>query len=157
MKDRILVLGKGFIGNRLAKELGASVFEGRIENFHEAERKIKGYSPQIIINAIGYIGRNVDDCELDKDKALMANSFVPVILGEVALRNNIRLIHISTGCFFHYDYKKDKPIDDEENPDFFELFYSRSKIYSEQALRPLSAGSGFPWMTARIIRISWIN
>jgi 3,5-epimerase/4-reductase len=137
MKDKLLILGNGYIGSRLHEELGGELFGGKIYNFKEAEENIKKISPRIIINSIGYIGRNVDDCELNIDKTLISNSFVPIILGEIALRNNIRLVHISTGCNFHYDYKSDKPISEEKTPDFLELFYSRSKAYSEEALKPL--------------------
>jgi len=80
----------------------------------------------------------VDDCELDIDRALLANSSVPIILAEAALRRNIKLVHISSGCIFNFDYKKDKPIKEEQVPDFFALFYSRSKIYAERALEVLS-------------------
>ena len=38
-------------------------------------------------------------------------------------RNNIRFVHISTGCMFH---------DKDKAPDYFNLFYSRTKIYSTE-------------------------
>jgi 3,5-epimerase/4-reductase len=92
-----------------------------------------------MINCIGITGkRNVDDCELEKDATLMANSFVPIMLAEVALRNKVKLVHISSGCIYHYDYKKSKPIIEEEVPYYFDLFYSRSKIYSDRALEVLT-------------------
>ncbi|MDI6759157.1 MAG: sugar nucleotide-binding protein [Candidatus Omnitrophota bacterium] len=61
------------------------------------------------------MGPSVDYCDQDKDKTLMANAFVPLILAEVALRNNIKLVYISSGCIFNYDYAKDKPIDEEKS------------------------------------------
>jgi 3,5-epimerase/4-reductase len=79
----------------------------------------------------------VDDCELEKDATLLANSFVPVMLAEAALRNNIKLVHISSGCIFDFDYKKDKPIKENSRNYFFKLFYSRSKIYAENSLEAL--------------------
>jgi dTDP-4-dehydrorhamnose reductase len=148
MKNKILILGKGYIGTRLQEELGGEFFQGRVSNFKETEEAIKKIAPTLIINTIGYIGRNVDDCELDIDKTLLSNSFVPLIVAEIALRNKIRLAHISTGCIFHYDYKKDRPIEEGKEPDFFELFYSRSKIYSEQPLRMLS--EKYPILIVRI-------
>ena len=136
---KILILGKGFIGERLQRELDCSINGSMINCYSDAEKIIKKYSPKIIINCIGITGkRNVDDCELEKDATLFANSFVPVILAEVALRNNIKLVHISSGCIFNYDYKKDKPIKEESENYFFKLFYSRSKIYSERALEVLA-------------------
>ncbi len=139
MNKNILILGKGFIGERLQKEFDCRVDGSRINCFRDADNLIKKYHPKIIINCIGITGRrNVDDCELEKDAALLANSFIPVMLAEAALRNNIKLAHISSGCIFNFDYKKDKPIKEDSRDYFFKLFYSRSKIYSETALEALS-------------------
>ena len=127
----------------------ASISDKHIYSYREAEKEIKRFKPDILINCIGVTGRrSVDDCELEKDKVLLANSYLPLILAEVALRNKIRLVHISSGCVFHYDYKKDRPITEEKTPDFLELFYSRSKIYSEQALRILA--NKYPVLILRI-------
>jgi 3,5-epimerase/4-reductase len=138
--SKILVLGKGYLGEKVGQGLGASISGRYISSYAGAESEIKKFRPKIIINCIGVTGRrNVDDCELEKDKTLAANSFLPLILAEVALRNKMRLVHISSGCIFHYDYSKDSPITEEGQPDFFELFYSRTKIYSETPLKMLSA------------------
>lgn len=139
MNKKILILGKGFIGQRLQKELNCEIDGAMINCFSDAEKLIKKYNPKIIINCIGITGRrNVDDCELEKDAALLANSFVPVMLAEAALRKNIKLVHISSGCIFNFDYKKDKPIKEESQDYYFELFYSRSKIYAERVIEALS-------------------
>ncbi|MBP7216887.1 MAG: sugar nucleotide-binding protein [Candidatus Omnitrophica bacterium] len=138
MKSDVLILGKGYIGERIQERFGYPIASERITCFKDAEAVIKTHSPKVIINAIGSIGRNVDACELDKDKTLLAHSFVPIILAEVAIRNNIKLVHISSGCIFHFDYKRDKPLEETVQPDFLELFYSRSKIYSELPLERLS-------------------
>jgi 3,5-epimerase/4-reductase len=138
MKDKILILGKGFIGNRLQEGLDCELSDRRIYSYRDAEEEIRRFNPRTIINCIGHIGTNVDDCEKDLDKTLIANTFVPIILAEATLRNNIRLIHISSGCIYHYDYSKDSPIGEDKIPDFFELFYSRTKIYAEQPLSILS-------------------
>lgn len=134
----ILVLGKGFFGERLKESLGCDISDRKIYSFKDAECEIEKFNPKVIINCIGHIGRNVDDCEKDIDKTLTANTFLPLILGEAALRNKIKLVHISSGCIYHYNYSKDKPIEEEKKQDFLDLFYSRSKIYSEKALEALS-------------------
>jgi len=139
MDKNMLILGKGFIGEGLQKTLNCCLTDTFISSFSDAQKLIKKYKPKIIINCIGVTGkRNVDDCELDKDATLLANSFIPLMLAEVALRNNIKLIHISTGCIFNYDYKKDKPLKEENKNYFFDLFYSRSKIYSDAPLEALA-------------------
>ncbi len=148
MKNKILVLGRGYIGTRIYQELKCAISDEKIYSYLDAQRIIKKFKPSVIINSIGYIGRNVDDCELNIDKSLISNTFVPLILAEAALRNGIRLIHISSGCIFHFNYKKDKPIHEERTPDFFDLFYSRTKMYSEQALKILS--EKYPILIVRI-------
>lgn len=149
MNKQILILGKGFIGKRLQGEFKCRIADDFIGTLSDAERLVKKYKPKIIINCIGITGkRNVDDCEQELDATLLANSFVPVILAEVALRHNIKLVHISSGCIYHYDYKKDRPITEAKTPDFFDLFYSRTKIYSEAALNILS--SKYPILIVRI-------
>lgn len=139
INKNILILGKGFIGERLQKEFDCRIDGSMINCFSDAEKLIKKYHPKIIINCIGITGRrNVDDCELEKDATLLANSFIPVILAEICLRSNIKFVHISSGCIFNYDYKKNEPIKENSQDYFFGLFYSRSKIYAERALEALT-------------------
>ncbi len=138
MNDKVLILGKGFIGARLQEALNCNMTSRKIYSLKEIEEEVGRFKPRILINCIGYTGSNVDDCELDKDKTLTANTFVPLMLAEVAVRKQIKLVHISSGCIYDFNYKKDKPITEEKLPDFFDLYYSRSKIYSERALEILS-------------------
>ncbi len=138
MNKEVLIFGKGFIGKKLQTAFDCKITEKRINNLSDALEEVDKFNPKIIINCIGYTGKNnVDDCEKDKDKALFANTYVPIIFAEAALRKNIKLIHISSGCIYHYDYKKDNPITEEDEPDFFDLYYSRTKIYAEKALSSL--------------------
>lgn len=140
MEKNIVVLGKGYIGERIANELNCPVFAGKISAFGDAEQIIKEFNPRILINCIGYTGAsNVDDCEKDIDRTLMANSFVPLMLAEAALRHNVKLAHISSGCIYDFDYNKRLPLTENDPPDFFRLFYSRSKIYSEKPLSVMAA------------------
>ena len=139
MNKKILILGKGFIGEHLQRALKCSISGSPIVSFKDAEKIIKKHNPKVIINCIGITGRrNVDDCENDIDGTLLANSFVPVMLSEVALRHHIKFVHISSGCIFNFDYKKNNPIKEESEDYFFKLFYSRSKIYAERAIEKLS-------------------
>lgn len=139
MSEKILIFGNGFMGRRLQEFFKCDLSVSRISSLSDALAEIKKYKPKIVINCIGLTGKNsVDDCEIDKDKTLFANTFVPLILAEACLRNRIKLIHISSGCIYHYDYLRDKPIKEEKIPDFFDLYYSRTKIYAERALDALA-------------------
>jgi len=148
MKNKILVLGKGIIGTRIKEAFACDSTDSRISRFAEVQKIVKRHKPAVMVNCIGHIGKNVDYCERDKDKTLLANAFVPVMLAEAALRNNIKLVHISSGCIYHYDYTRDLPLTEEDEPDFFGLFYSRTKIYSEAALNILSRE--YPVLVLRI-------
>lgn len=139
MKNRILILGKGFIGERLRQEWRCPVSTKRIGNFADIAAAIKKYRPNVLVNCIGHTGKgNVDECELALDKTLSANTYIPILLAEAALRNNIKLVHISSGCIYHYDYSTQRPITEGLPPDYYHLYYSRSKIYAENALRDLA-------------------
>jgi dTDP-4-dehydrorhamnose reductase len=138
MGKKILILGQGYIGKKLQEELACDIFETNISTLRDAEAAVNKYDPGVLINCIGFTGRNVDECEQETEKTLTANTFVPVLLAEAAYRKNIRLVHISSGCIFDFDYAKDAPVTEERIPDYFKLFYSRTKIYSERALEALS-------------------
>ncbi|MDE2027581.1 MAG: NAD-dependent epimerase/dehydratase family protein [Candidatus Omnitrophica bacterium] len=139
MNNKILILGKGYIAQRLHKAWGCRLEGGKIRSYKDVERIYKKYKPAVIINGIGHTGkRNVDDCELDLDRTMLANTMVPIWLGELAFRRPVKLAHISSGCIYHYDYKKQKPITESLVPDYYHLYYSRTKIYSEAVLEPLS-------------------
>src|SRR5512135_2249674 len=123
MKRKILICGGGFIGKRLEAVLGAEVATDMIRCFADADRLLERHHPSILINGIGYTGeRNVDDCETDKDATLTANVFVPIWLAESAIRRGIKFMHIGSGCIYHYDYARDRPITESKTPDFFDLF-----------------------------------
>ncbi len=138
MKDKILILGKGFLGLKLQEAFRCPLSEKRIHTFLDIETEIRKFRPKVLINCIGHTGKNnVDDCERDPDKTLFSNTCVPILLADAALRNSIKLVHISSGCIYHYDYDREAPITEEKPPDFLDLYYSRTKIYAERALESL--------------------
>lgn len=134
MKKNILIMGAGYIGMKLRDEWQCTISDRIVSTLKEIETEIDTHRPDILINCIGYTGaNNVDDCELDKDGTLFANTFIPIMLAEACLRRGIKLVHISSGCIYHFDYAWD-PLPEEKRGDYFDLFYSRSKIYAEGAL-----------------------
>jgi 3,5-epimerase/4-reductase len=150
MNKKILIFGKGFIGGRLAEEMDCEISSRRINSPADAEDEIASKAPGIVINCIGYTGKkNVDDCERNTDKTFFANTFVPVMLAEAACKHGAKLVHISSGCIYKYDYKS-LPIDENAAPDFFGLTYARSKIYAEQALRSIADEYGVLILRIRI-------
>ena len=137
MNKDILIFGKGWIGTRLSKFLDCNVTTRRISTYEDIQEEIDKHKPKAIINCIGSFGKNVDDCELNKTKTITANTFVPLLMAEAALRNGIKLVHISSGCIFNYDYSVNRAIPETDQPDFFDLYYSRTKEYTEAAMMML--------------------
>jgi 3,5-epimerase/4-reductase len=151
MSKKILIFGKGFIGERLNESLSCAITDKKIYRYADLQEEIDRHKPQIIINAIGATGkRNVDDCELDFDKTITANTFVPILFAEAAFRNNLKLVHLSSGCIYHYDYKNQKPISETLPPDFYDLYYSRSKIYAELVLNEMAKRRNILTLRVRI-------
>jgi 3,5-epimerase/4-reductase len=137
--SRILILGKGFLGQRLAQRLKYPISGAWIRTLPDAQKIIKQYKPQVIINCIGYNGRrNVDDCEKDLAKTFLANTTVPLVLAEACFRANVKFVHVSSGCIFRSPGDSAPAITEKVVPDFFDLYYSRTKIYSETALAALA-------------------
>jgi dTDP-4-dehydrorhamnose reductase len=139
MNKRMLILGNGYIANKLQEKWGCPVYDKKIFSYKDAVEAYEKHSPRVLINCIGHIGKHsVDDCELDADKCILANTMVPVWLGEIAFRKPVKLVHISSGCIYHYDYGRQRPIPEDKEPDYYKLFYSRTKIYAEGMLNALS-------------------
>ena len=139
MNKKILILGRGFIGQRLKEAYNCQLFDKKIHSYQEALAVVEEFNPEVLINCIGFTGiGTVDTCEVEIERTLEANTFIPIILGEIAFRKKIKLVHISSGCIYHYDDDKQLPLKEEDKADFYDLYYSRTKIYSENILLPLS-------------------
>ncbi len=148
---QILVLGPGFLGQRISDFFGCPLSGERINSYGQVEMLIQKYRPKVLINAIGFVGRdNVDGCEHDIDKTLKSNALVPLLLAEAALRHGLKLVHISSGCIFHFDYKSQKAIAEDYPPDYYDLYYSRTKIYADNALLGLEKHGNILTLRVRI-------
>jgi len=150
VNKKVLILGNGYVGQRLHEAYGCDISEKRIDTFDDAQSIVEKHKPEVIINCIGFTGDfNVDGCEKEIQKTLHANTFVPIILAEISVRYGIKLVHISSGCIYHYDYDH-PPLVESVEPTFFDLYYSRSKIYTERALLPLVEQFGVAVARVRI-------
>jgi 3,5-epimerase/4-reductase len=135
MNKKILIIGPGFIGTRIHEGIESVLSSSMINSIQDALAELEKQKPDVLINCIGFTGgRNVDGCEDDIDATLKANTFVPLMLAEACVRRGVKFVHISSGCIYHYDYAKDTPLTEDRAPDFFELYYSRTKVYTERAL-----------------------
>ncbi len=92
-------------------------------------KAIKETQPDVIINAAAYTA--VDQCETEKEKAMLINGTAVGHLAQAAEVTNARLIHISTDYVF--DGEKEGPYTEEDNPNPISV-YGRSKLLGEQEI-----------------------
>ena len=132
MKQNILILGNGYIANRMHDINGWPICADKIKSYADLENIVKKYSPDVIISAIGFTGTpNTDACEQHIEETISANVFVPVYLAELSFRKpDIHIIHLASGCIF----KGSGPYTEDDHGDYEGLFYSRTKIYAEELL-----------------------
>jgi dTDP-4-dehydrorhamnose reductase len=137
---KILILGKGYIGNYLA------ITEEHInhEIIHISKSDLNYEDPNIfkdflekepnkfdwIINCSGYTGKpNVEACEYNKEICYHYNVTVPLYITKVANSFQIPIIHIGSGCIYD-GYSQDYTEEDLANfgaDSQFSSFYSKTK------------------------------
>lgn len=139
---KILILGKGYIGNYLAKanqdhtivhisksDLNYDDPDVFTKFIHKESKYPKSHFDWII-NCSGYTGRpNVEGCETDKENCYHYNVTVPLYITKVANRFRIPIIHIGSGCIYT-GYSK--AYDEDDFPNFgadshYSSFYSKTK------------------------------
>lgn len=133
---KCLIFGKGFFGNRFHNFLENSVLsDARINCAKDAEDEINRVEPDVVINCIGITGKpNIDWCEDHKAETLFGNVTVPLLLLEACQRTGVKLVHMSSGCIYAGD-NNGRGFSEDDEPNFFGSFYSRTKIYAEKALK----------------------
>lgn len=138
-----MILGRGFVGTKLFKylnsketteaflfsksELDYTDSSALDKNFWEDNRMGPG-PPDVVINASGYTGSpNIDAAEFDKANCWKYNVIVPKNVYEVCLKNNVSMIHVSSGCIYN-GYEKEWEESDAPN---FGLYTDDSSFYSK--------------------------
>jgi dTDP-4-dehydrorhamnose reductase len=93
-----------------------------------------------LINAAGFTGKpNVEQCEMRREETLQGNLLLPQMLSHLAAVENVRWLHISSGCIYQGD-NGGKGFTEEDEPNFsFKYnncsFYSGVKAVAETYLR----------------------
>tara|TARA_B100000497_G_C7694221_1_gene423228 strand:+ start:406 stop:1266 length:861 start_codon:yes stop_codon:yes gene_type:complete len=78
---------------------------------------INKINPDFIINCIGLL---IKDSIINPEKAIYLNSYLPILLEEIAGQNNSKLIHISTDCVF--SGKKKSPYTEDDLKDATDMY-----------------------------------
>lgn len=148
---RVLILGgNGMLGHKLVQRLktdfsvaatfrhsplqepyfeiydGVEIIDGvEALDFSSVENAIIGANPDVVLNAIGVIKQLAES--KDVVQSLTVNSILPQRLGDLAVRENFRLIHVSTDCVFDGESGNYKEAD---VPNALDL-YGQSKHWGE--------------------------
>lgn len=95
-------------------------------DFNNLENQLKDLGVETIINCIGYT--NVENCEINPEKANEVNVELPSLISKVCKSLNIKLVHISTDHLFD-----GKTISNKENSKTNPLNnYAKSKLEGEK-------------------------
>jgi len=157
--SKLIVIGNGYIGQKVKKQLSSRVDEIVVLNglkYDDPESLVEEMNRVIgneiryssgpgfkdptdkawVINCVGYTGKpNVDACEEEKEKCWNLNVTYPTLLAGYCLKQNVRLINISSGCI----YDGAKLYEEDDWPDFGldcdnSSWYSRTKHAAELSL-----------------------
>ena len=107
MKNRIVVLGNGFLGRKFAKRAFRVFGKDQFKLTPTYKRDLNSLDPyDTVINCIGK--SNTRWCEQPQnfDAALFSNGYLPGILSNYCKEHGKQFVHISTGCL--YD-RNDRP------------------------------------------------
>ena len=103
---KILIFGKGFIGQRCAdawrdEAVLSDVF---VLTKDDAAREIARVKPDVVLNAAGVRGvPNVDWCDTHQMETICGNTVLPLLLADACQDVGVYLLHIGSGCIFYGD------------------------------------------------------
>ncbi len=135
MQERILIFGNGQVGNFYKKYFNSKNIEAKIAkcdvtNKRQLEIAFDDYKPQIVINTAGKT--NLEWCDKNRLETFNVNVLGADNLADLCDKNDIYLMHFSSGCIFESmsstDYKKEGDI---PNPS---AYYAWTKVWAEQII-----------------------
>lgn len=134
---KYLIFGNGYVANKFLNYFGsdALISDRRIEDYSVVKKEIEEKKPEIVINCAGKTGRpNVDWCEDHKMETMFSNVVAPLILARVCEELSVYMVHVGSGCVYE-GYKNGEGFGEDDQPNFFGSFYSRTKASSEKLLK----------------------
>jgi|TARA_B110000495_G_scaffold200343_1_gene215391 dTDP-4-dehydrorhamnose reductase len=141
MSDKILIIGKGFLGGTIfstCQNAGIHVLGTHynkstpiidITNIHSIEKVVNQFRPDLIINCAALT--NLDQIESNPERAYAINAQGTKNIAEVSRQNKIKMIHISTDSVF--DGKKGMYSEDDIRNPINE--YAKSKKMGEDFVK----------------------
>jgi dTDP-4-dehydrorhamnose reductase len=149
MSDKILIFGKGQIGNFYqnyfsAQEILSQISQADITDPAQISSAISQYSPTVAINTAAKT--NLEWCSQNRLEAFNVNVLGADNLAHACDQNHIYFVHFSSGCIFQSQDETDvKKETDTPNP---AAFYSWTKVWSEQ-LVAFNRSSDFQYLILR--------
>ncbi|OGL64010.1 hypothetical protein A3C09_00515 [Candidatus Uhrbacteria bacterium RIFCSPHIGHO2_02_FULL_47_44] len=137
---KILIFGRGYLGNRLAEAWKdeAILSDVRITSKEDAFAEFARHQPDVVLNAAGVRGKpNVDWCEDHQLETMRGNAILPMILADACAEAGLYLLHMGSGCIFYGDSAHEDRAwkeEDHGNPD---VVYSRAKWAADLVLSTL--------------------
>lgn len=134
---KYLIFGKGYVANKFQDFLGAdaAISDVRLEDYSLVKKELASVKPEVVINCAGKTGRpNVDWCEGHKSETLFSNVTAPLILAKVCEELGLYMVHVGSGCVYE-GYKDGEGYGEDDAPNFFGSYYSRTKAWSEAMLK----------------------
>jgi 3,5-epimerase/4-reductase len=137
---KILIIGKGYMGQRCAGEWGDSAVlsDAMIETRQDAIDEIERVNPDVVFNAAGIKGKpNVDWCEDHQVETMRGNTILPMILADACAQTGKYLLHMGSGCIFYGESHHDDCAWREHDHGNPHPVYSRSKWAADLMLSTL--------------------
>lgn len=116
----------------------------------ELENIVRAHRSHLVINAAGYTGRTVDDCEINKQECYDANVVLPRTIATVCKKLSVPMLHVSSGCIF----TGAGPFSEQDTPNNVSPFYPQCKINAE---REISQVGPMVWIFRIRMPFNWHN
>lgn len=128
---KVLVVGRGWTGNKVFAELRSRDIDAKLVSHDESLREVNSLFYHWVVNCAGVTGSpNVDACELNPYDTMNGNVTFPVMLHRETVKNHSRFMHWSSGCIYQGDINSV-----DAAPNFSGSIYSISKGVSDAYLK----------------------
>ncbi len=133
--QKILIFGDGQLGTLYRDFFNSNNYQAEISKADitkegEIQKAIAEFKPDIIINTAAKT--NTDWCEENKIEAFKVNTLGADNVAKICLKNNIHLIHMSSGCIF--ESINGQPVFTEEDSPVPVAFYSQTKAWGDELI-----------------------
>lgn len=137
---KVLIFGNGWLGNKFHNYFeGSDITSTNITDFEAVKKEIQKHKPDWVMNCAGKTGRpHIDWCEEHKSETYASNVVGPFVLARACEEIKVPMAHLGSGCIYEGD-NNGKGFSEEDAPNFYGSFYSRTKIWAQDILKEFPA------------------